>query len=1065
MNASSLDKIERLTWNPKPTILDYPAETISLKHTQSITHEQGLTTFSLNGEWELIADGEHALRLNPQIPWTDAIKAPVPGTVHTALYNAGIIPDPMTAINDKIARQYSYKTWWYRKTFKRPENITNARLIFEGVCYLASFWLNGVYLGRHGGMFGGPEFDVQEYLQDENVLIVRIDNEPAEPHEYSEYGDYDTGWSRGVVINCVYGWHYACLPTRGIWAGVRIESGPDVKAERPFFATADLEKGLVDCALKLQSSRARNCEITICVSPKNFRGESHELTVERSLTVGENVVRLRFAVPQHKLWWPNGHGEQNLYTMQVIIKPENDDTQVFCESFGFRTIEMAPLPCGEKEDLYNWTFVINGRKIFMKGANWCTTDALLRLPAERYERFLTLAQQQHIQLLRSWGGGIMETDTFYELCDEKGIMVMQEWPICWDSERYQPMDELLETVMYTVPRLRNHPSLLMWCGGNESPQANSVALDRISRLTLELDSTRPYHRTEPYGGALHNYDSYWGLMDLDVTLKLEGAFIGEFGLASCPNIESVRRYVPQKEMDIWPAPNKCSFTHHMPIFNEEKASIAYQDIVYLNNHVQEFCKDTDMESWILGTQLAQATGVRHAIERNRTRWPESTGICYYKLTDVYPACSWSTIDYYGVPKLSYDVLKDSYAPLAVYPVFDSTTAHGLCAPVYLVDEANALEHTDWKARVTAYDESLHRVKCCEYSGHGSVASVNKLGYFYLTEEQTEHTPLLILTEIVCGSDICYRSFYWLNYRDKTGCLFSLPRTTLAFHISGQELQIKNTGSTLAVGVTIACPDNDTAFLKEDNLFCLYPGEMSTLSVSHSEGVQVGAWNADGEKSVYALQETHTAAPADGVPFDSDEVWFIPKPALIGCWNADEPSGSETYDSTHHHSLMAMYAVARESSPRGGNLLHFLGTGMGLITRDKQDLRGGFSWKMGIVLLEADKEQTIFANGNQAAGSYRLYIDCDGFLCFDSFDLGHVQTDVVLEKNRFYSLEIVHDTKTISFWVDEQKMYEHKYEGYIPSAIHYFAFGGIPGSSSAPFIGTLEKIRMYNYPIR
>lgn len=1064
MATMSLDQKDKLYWNPAPCIIDLPAEEVALSPSDGIRDESGLPCYSLNGQWELAHGGEHIPRLCN--PWDDAIPAPVPGTVHTALFEAGVIPDPMTEINDKIARQYSYKEWWYKKTFPRPKGVKNARLVFDGVCYQATFWLNGVYLGKHAGMFGGPVFDIEEYLQEENTLIVFIDNAPAEPHEYSEYGDFDTGWNRGVVINCVYGWHYACLPTRGIWAGVRIESGPAVQAERPFFATADLEKGLVDFALKLHSPDARRCEITLCVTPKNFEGNTYELTVDRCLTEGENIVRLRFAVPDHKLWWPNGHGDPNLYTMQVVVKPEQEDAQVFCENFGFRTIEMAPLPCGEREDLYNWTFVVNGRKMFIKGVNWCTTDALLRLPEERYQRFLTLAKNQHVQLLRSWGGGIMETDTFYNLCDELGLMVMQEWPVCWDSERYQPMDELLETVAYTVPRLRNHPSLILWCGGNESGPAQSVTLDKMSRLTLELDSTRPYHRTEPHAGSTHNYDSYWGLMDLDVTLRLEAPFLGEFGFASSPNLESVQRYLAEDEKDLWPVPQYCSFTHHTPIFNEKSRITAYRDMYYLSNHVEEFCPADTMASWIMGTQLVQATGIRHTLERNRTNWPNATGICYYKFTDVYPACSWATVDYYGVPKLAYDVLADSYAPLGAYAIFDSTTADGLCAPVYLVDEAGALDGKSWTVRMIAYDEQLNVIKCCEASGSDHVDTVQPLGFFSLTTEQTAHTPLLITSEVICEGKTAFRTFYWLNYREKTGCLFTLPKTALSYTYDDGCVTVRNDGSLPAIGITLACPSADTAFYAGDNLFCLHPGETQAVSVSHQDGLVIQAWNADGAAVASAVAPAAFTPPA-GEAFCSEKTEWTPTPMLIGQWDATETFGYESYDAAHHHALIAMHGVERQESPRGGNLLRFSGGSIGLIKRDVQNLNGGFCYEFGLTVDELGREQVLLAHGTGEPGSYRFFVNADGNLCFSSAELGEVVSSLTVKATAFHQIALIHDGETVTFAVDGDSD-SHPLPGIIPSVISDFAFGAIPAFQLSPetrLKGTLEKIRMYNYPKR
>jgi len=580
-------------------------------------------------------------------------------------------------------------------------------------------------------------------------------------------------------------------------------------------------------------------KVTGIIRPKNFKGKSCAFTLDVNLNQGENSYHVEVTVPDPQLWWPNGHGLQPLYFIDISFEDMAGMVQSCTDTFGIRTIEMAPLPGGPREYTYNWTFVINDKPIFVKGSNWCTIDALMRFSKEKYYRFLSLAKEQGIQLLRAWGGGMPETDTFYELCDELGIMVIQEWPTCWDSHKLQPPAELYETIRYNVPRLRNHPSLIQWAGGNESPQADGEVMDEMARLTYELDGSRCFRRTSPWGGSIHNYDTYWGKQDIDVSLKLKAPFLGEFGMASAPNLQSVRRYLPREEWDVWDTNAVNSFNYHTPRFNQ---LTGYIDMEHLLLRVPEFYDADTMEHFIIATQLAQATCIRHTLEAFRSRWPESTGICYYKLTDVYPACSWSTVDYYGVPKLSYYIIADSYESLHACIRVESTTVQGdWSVPVFLLNDACEPTELDCRVIITAYGKDLCQIHRQIFEVE-KTAPVLELGRFELKNIDTADGPLFITAEVEMDGQTRHRTFYWFNYKDKSGCLFNRPRTAITWQAKGNELTIINTGNIPAVGVTVECLPHDTEFTVSDNVFWLEPGESRVLKVSHDEGLSVSAWN-------------------------------------------------------------------------------------------------------------------------------------------------------------------------------------------------------------------------------
>lgn len=841
----SLDELEKEAWAPGPSMLDAPAVRVELKENtrdkKICGGENG--SYSLNGSWEMIWDGKEEERLKEDQPWEGSIQAQIPCSVHTALYENGIIPDPTVGLNDKIAREFSYKVWWLRKRFAWKEKPADVQLFFEGICHWGKVWLNGHYLGEHKGMFGRPVFDVEPYLQKENTLTVKIENSPARPQPMSPYMDNDEGWHDGVVINCVYGWHYACLPSRGIWAPVGLEKKHgNIWCEKPLVSCRNTEKGIVDICLKLHGKTGK-FRVAGEIFGKNHSGPGGSFSVEAEMTEEGQILHLETAVPDPRLWWPVNHGEQNLYTLRLEIAADDQETQFFETDFGMRTIEMAPLPQGPCEEKHNWTFVVNGEPIFIKGSNWCTLDVLLRFDREKYRRFLTLAREQNLQLLRAWGGGMPESEDFYELCDELGIMVMQEWPTCWDSQKDQPFGELEETVLVHMPRLRNHPSLIMWCGGNESAKADGEAMDMMARYAYELDGSRCFHRTSPWGGALHNYSTYWDMQDIDVSLNLRSHFMGEFGMASAPNLSSVRRYVPDQEMGEWPPAHFGSFGHHTPRFNQLEPN----DMEHLGKRVPEFTGRDTMEGFIWATQMAQATAIRHTLEAYRCAWPESTGICYYKLTDVYPACSWSTVDYYGVQKLSYYVIQDSYEPLHPCMLFRSTRIKDdLRAPVYLLDDAAALEGKEWRVSVRSFDGQLRQTSEKEYTGNGS-RSVMFLGQYEIRKEEAGDGPLLITAQLWTEGGKTGQVFYWLNYQEQRGCLEQLPETQLQYTVSQGKIHIKNTGKLPAVGVTVECPSKDTEFSVEDSVFWMDPQEERTLWTTHTEGLRIRAWNVPAAK--------------------------------------------------------------------------------------------------------------------------------------------------------------------------------------------------------------------------
>ncbi len=839
----SLDQIDRESFGPAPSPVSGEAEFVELSP-GSFRDANGPLRLSLDGEWLMAEGGAEEGRLSGL--WNDAIPAHVPGSVHTALLAAGRIPDPYVGRNDEIAKKESFKTWWLMRRFERPAEVAKARLVFGGICDSCSVWLNGEKLGDHKGMFAELNFDVSSCLAEgENTIVVRLDPVPVrisagEPNNF--FLGMNVGWLDTAVINNIYGWHYIDLPTLGIWRPVTLREQPEVSIEDPFVATMDAGAGVVRLHTTLKSSGASlSGSLKGTIEPENFEGNAYQFNYRVEAAESTQSVLLEMKIPEARQWWPVDYGQPNLYRMRLTFDSAGEALDRADFIFGIRTIEMAPLPDGPDPELYNWTFVVNGKPIFVKGANWCTLDALLRFDRDRYERFLHLARDSHMQLLRAWGSGMPETEEFYDVADRCGVMILQEWPTAWNSHRIQPYEILEETARHNTIRLRNHPSLVMWGGGNESGEPFGEAIDMMGRVSYELDGTRAFHRGEPWGGSIHSYHVFWQRQPLSYNLTLSAPFIGEFGLASAPNYESVERYLPADELGVWPPASDSGFTHHMPVFNLK----AEQAI--MSQYVAEFVANDSLKKYILGMQMAQATGMRHTLELARTRWPEATGVCYYKLTDNNPAASWATVDWYGVPKIAYHILRQAYRPLHACVLFNRLSFVGVPVsfPVFLLDDRGELASTDWKVRARAFGSDLQLLQQQAQAGIAASGPVHRIFDFSLDADQTWNRPLFIVAEISTDGVLRDRVFYWLNYVSIQGCLFDLPRTQLSLGRDDDGyLTVANAGGKPAVGVHFVCPECSDEFSCEDSYFWLDPGEERRILTSHQAGVRVAAWNAD-----------------------------------------------------------------------------------------------------------------------------------------------------------------------------------------------------------------------------
>lgn len=834
--------------------------------------------------YSLLLDGDDWAMTSTKNSWKNAYTVSVPSSLSSALFKIGEIPDPTVGRNDAEAKALGTRTWYFRKVFNYSGSGKNVYLCFDGVADRMEAYVNGTKVGSHQGMFGGPYIDVSDYIKKgENELVVQL----------KAVIDY----TRTVVFNCSYAWHYADLPPIGIWNSVRIEDRSSAVLDHPFITTVSHETGTMDMSIDINDLTLANKRIggTIycTISPKNFNGDTYSFKydLKASSFSGDRNVRLRFDLPTFKLWWPNGYGEQNLYTLETLFVDTSGGRSYAKSDFGVRTLKLTSGPRKESPGYYNRTAVINGKTVFLKGANWCTIDATMNFTREDYDRILCRAYDQGLNVFRSWGGGMVETDNYYDLCDEYGIMVYQEWPCCWDSQKTQPRDVLMETVILNTKRIRNRASLMVYGGGNEGEAIPTDEMTNlIGTLTYKYDGTRDFWRQDGGVGAngiSHNH-IHWGGEDPENYAELYYNWtsnLHEYGLDAMMNLDSIAKYATKEEMEQWPIDPEGTIAYHTATFNGMKGwqQTPYgYDIDTFIHYASQFVEVDSLESLVKGSQIAQTMADYFSAFNSRVNFPTQSMVMVYKFNDVYPGASWAIVDYYGSPKMAYWFLQDAYAPLTAglkadrydtYNKSDKTVDF----PVVVLDDADALSGSNWEVVVKAYNSSLTVVKEERFTSSGSIEMTKEVGHFTLTEEQTNTAPLFLVTSLYKDGKFVARNYMFMNSGKDPGCLFAIPAADVSCNISGSSVTLKNNSDIPAVGVYLLGSGNSDTFRPSDNYFWLEPSEEYTVEIKAGTVTSVEGFNTLGKSGEYAPPATPKNLKATAESYDTVVLtWDKPK---------------------------------------------------------------------------------------------------------------------------------------------------------------------------------------------
>lgn len=631
------------------------------------------------------------------------MSAKVPGVNHLDLLNNAVIEDPFFRNNEKKIQWIGKKDWVYRRKFTVDASLLESdsvNLNCDGLDTFAHIYINGYHLAYSDNMHRRYSFNIKNHLiEGENSIKIIFDSHvekalklydasqyeiPAQPNDIpflAELKDYKISpYVRKAGYH--FGWDWGPrFMTSGIWRDIYIESWNTAKLNELHLVQKEISKRKASINAKLEILVEKEKEISAEIYVND------ELIQTTLLTIAKNNTdyQIPFEINSPKLWWPNGMGEQHLYSIKIILKNEDQILSEKTERIGIREIRLVTKPDEFGESFY---FEVNGHPFFAKGANYIPSDNFLtRVDKARYLQTIAEAKKSNFNMLRVWGGGIYESDLFYDLCDEYGILVWQDFMFA--CSMYPDNNVFIENIkkeaIDNVKRIRNHASLALWCGNNEVEEAwrhwgwskkydkkNWIAYQKIFHKVLAevVEENNPevrYWPSSPHSNSLDedprditrgdlHYWAYRGpRLPINEFKKKKNIprFISETGFQSFPEFESVKKFSLPEDWELF-----------SPVMIQHQKSNEGNSIIpdYMVRH---FKAPKDFEAFIYQAQLMQEKSMRIAHEAYLRAKPYCMGALYWQINDCWPVASWATIDYYGKWKAQQYTMKKLFKPIVV----------------------------------------------------------------------------------------------------------------------------------------------------------------------------------------------------------------------------------------------------------------------------------------------------------------------------------------------------------------------------------------------------------------
>jgi beta-mannosidase len=769
--------------------------------------------------------------------------ATVPGCVHTDLLNNKLIDDPFYRDNEQKLQWIGKADWEYQTTFNvAPETLArdNLELVFEGLDTYANVFLNDQSLLDADNMFRTWRADCKRLLRSgANTLRIRFrspineilplmaklnyqlpagndQGEKTSPH--TRKAPYQFGWDWGPR-----------LVTSGIWRPIYLEAWDKARVDDLHILLGEVTAAAAKLTAVVEVVANASSEATIFVD--NLRDKTMAAKRVVTLATGSNRVALDFVIARPALWWPNGLGAQPLYDFKVRLLINGKSIDETTTRTGLRSLELRQTPDASGK---SFTFVINGVPVFAKGGNWIPADSFpARITTARYRQLLESVRDANMNMLRVWGGGIYEPDSFYELCDEMGILVWQDFMFgCSLYPGDQAfLDNVRQEAIDNVKRLRNHPSIVIWVGNNEiesgwfhwgwKDQLPASLWDDYLKLFYgvlpevcsSLDPSRPYWPSSPSSKLEDDNESqktgdshYWNVWHASSPFseyeKQRPRFMSEYGFQSFPQLETVNTYTVPADHDI-----------NSPVMMAHQRHPRGNQLIreYMR---REYPEPKDFESFLYVSQVLQAEGIKIGAEHLRRIRPHNMGSLFWQINDCWPVASWSSIDYTGRWKALQYYARRFYSDVLVSPHEENGNLS-----IFVVSDR--LQPASGQLNLTLFDfagnKLWSRQQEIEIAGLASKSYVTIPIETLLAGKQASEV-FLFAEVLVGGKPVSSNQHFFKAYKDLT-----LPRPEIVTEVTAVRggFRLTLSADKFARSVYLSSPNSGGFFT--DNYFDLIPG--------------------------------------------------------------------------------------------------------------------------------------------------------------------------------------------------------------------------------------------------
>ena len=798
------------------------------------------------------------------------LEASVPGDVHTDLLKNGLIEDPFYRLNEHDLQWIDKTDWEYKTEFDLSQKDLNSHslaLEFQGIDTYSSIYLNDSLIGTTDNMFIGKTVDIKNFAKlGKNKLYIKLfspinkgvklhdslgyDISSFNANDLAEIGKVEGNKRVSVFTRKApyhFGWDWGPrLVTSGIWQPINIKTWNYFNIEDLYIRQISLnENASLVAEIELESYLEID-EIISEIYVDNKKVSTDLVYINK----GTNKIEIPFTIKDYELWWPNGMGNQNMYDVKVKLR-SNNNFVTSSKRVGLREINLVT---SEDSIGNNFYFEVNKKPVFMKGVNYIPQDIFLnRVSDDKYEELLESAVDANMNMIRVWGGGIYENEIFYNLCDEKGLLVWQDFMFA--CAMYPGDEDFLKSVeqeaKYNVKRLRGHPSIALWCGNNEvrsawknwgwekdvmenqSPEIASViskAYDDVFHKILpevvnNLDTSTAYWPSSPgstFSGGTESYTSgdahywgvWWGKEDFESYNQKVPRFMSEFGFQSFPEFSSVDKYTNESDYSIYSEVMK----------SHQRSSIGNSTIEdYMLRH---YNKPKSFKGYLYVSQILQAYGMSIGMESHRRNKGYSMGSLYWQLNDCWPVASWSSIDYFGKWKALHYSTKKAFQPVLIN-FFKSDSEIEL----HIISDLLESKEVVLNLKVLSFSgEVLYELNKNYLLQQNSTMKAESLSIDWLNKNFDPNSSLLVASLFSEEIEISNKNYYLSEFKD-----IKLTKPLIEYEIDELintfEVSLKSKNLVKNVFVDIASSQNFS-----DNYFDMIPGKEYKISINKEESL-------------------------------------------------------------------------------------------------------------------------------------------------------------------------------------------------------------------------------------